>query len=82
MLLNQGMATLRVPFKPNPKDLGRPIQIQYYQMAIGLDIDCYEGRVYWSDITGKAIKSSAYNGTKCVDFLTNGRNYVHRNYKY
>lgn len=73
LLLNQGMATLRVPFNPTPRNPGRPIQIQYYQMAIGLDIDCYEGRVYWSDITGKAIKSSAYNGTGYMDFLVSGK---------
>lgn len=73
LLLNQGMATLRVPFEPTTKDMGKPIQIQYYQMAIGLDIDCYEGRVYWSDITGKAIKSSNYNGTGFQDFVLDSK---------
>lgn len=76
LLLNQGMATLRVPFVPTPRDMGRPIQIQYYQMAIGLDIDCYEGRVYWSDITGKAIKSSTYNGTDFENFLEDGKYFL------
>lgn len=73
LLLNQGMATLRVPFEQTARDIGKPIQIQYYQMAIGLDIDCIEGRVYWSDITGKAIKSSAYNGTGFQNFITEGK---------
>lgn len=67
------MATLRVPFEPKPGDLGRPIQIHHYQMAIGLDIDCIDGRVYWSDITGKAIKSSRYNGTDFKNFITEGK---------
>lgn len=73
LILNQGMATLRVPFVPTPRDMGKPIQIQYYQMAIGLDVDCYAGRVYWGDIAGKAIKTSNYNGTDYSDFLIEGK---------
>lgn len=38
----------------------------------GLTIDCVEGRVYWSDIMSKAIKSSAYNGADKEDFITEG----------
>lgn len=73
LLLNQGMATLRVPFEPTSQDQGRPIHISYLQMAIGLDIDCAEGKVYWSDITGRMIKTSKYDGTSLTSFLTNGK---------
>lgn len=68
------MATLRVPYTPEggAQPGGKPIQVSYYQMAIGIDIDCSKGRVYWTDIAGKAIKSSEYNGTKVATVLDNG----------
>jgi nidogen (entactin) len=66
------MATLKIPFEPSKKNLGKPIQIKYFQTAVGLDIDCFEGRVYWSDISGMAIRSSTYNGSAKSDFITQG----------
>ncbi|XP_071454679.1 nidogen-like isoform X2 [Hetaerina americana] len=69
LLVNQGMATLRLPFHPTSTNPGRPIQIQNYQVALGIDIDCQEGRVYWSDIIGKTIKSSKYDGSDIQTFL-------------
>lgn len=70
LLLNQGMATLRIPYNPTSSNPGQPIAIQYFQMAIGIDVDCLEGRVYWSDIAGQSIKSSKYDGTDVQNFLT------------
>ncbi|XP_069687047.1 nidogen [Periplaneta americana] len=70
LLLNQGMATLRIPYNPTPNNPGQPITIQYFQMAIGIDIDCIGGRVYWGDIAGRTIRSSKYDGTDVQDFLT------------
>lgn len=72
LLLNQGVATLKIPFEASKKNLGRPIQIRQFQTAVGLDIDCYEGRVFWSDISGRAIRSSGYNGSNKSDFITQG----------
>lgn len=37
--------------------------------AIGIDKDCAEGRVYWSDISAKAITSSKYDGTDKKVFI-------------
>ncbi|KAJ9588281.1 hypothetical protein L9F63_018354, partial [Diploptera punctata] len=34
LLLNQGMATLRIPYNPSPSNPGQPIAVQYFQMAI------------------------------------------------
>ncbi|CAB3388254.1 Hypothetical predicted protein [Cloeon dipterum] len=69
LLVNQGMATLRIPFKPTHNNKGRIIQIHYFQTAVGIDIDCHEGRVFWSDINGKAIRSADYNGVNSSRFL-------------
>lgn len=65
LLISQGVATVKVPF--NGKS-GRPISMA--QMAIGLDKDCAEGRVYWSDITAKAIYSSKYDGADKKIFIS------------
>ncbi|XP_066245508.1 nidogen [Euwallacea similis] len=70
LLLNQGWATHRIPMEPNRRDPGKPIQIKNYQTAVGLDIDCLEGRFYWSDISLNAIRSARYNGTDITDFIT------------
>jgi nidogen (entactin) len=41
-------------------------------MAIGLDKDCVEGRVYWGDIAAKKIMSAKYDGTDSKPFITEG----------
>ncbi|CAH1124061.1 unnamed protein product [Ceutorhynchus assimilis] len=70
LLLNQGWATHKIPMEANKRNPGRPIQIKTYQTAVGLDIDCLEGRVYWSDISLHAIRTSLYNGSDNSDFMT------------
>ncbi|CAG9854211.1 unnamed protein product [Phyllotreta striolata] len=70
LLLNQGMATLRVPLNPKQTRPRKPIQAKAFQTAVGLDVDCLEGRVYWSDISGRAIRSSLLNGTDKNNFVT------------
>ncbi|KAK9738878.1 Calcium-binding EGF domain [Popillia japonica] len=72
LLLNQGMATLKVPYNLSRTSRPRPIQVQMQQIAVGLDSDCLDGRFYWSDIFSRAIKSANYNGTEKKDFITYG----------
>ncbi|CAH1160142.1 unnamed protein product [Phaedon cochleariae] len=72
LLLNQGMATLRIPLQESKPRSRRPVQVKPYQTAVGLDIDCLEGKVYWSDINGRAIRSAFYNGSGKVDFIQRG----------
>lgn len=38
-------------------------------IAVGVDVDCTEQRVYWSDVASKSIKSMLYNGTGITTFL-------------
>ncbi|KAF5302810.1 hypothetical protein FQA39_LY01990 [Lamprigera yunnana] len=70
LFLNQGKATLRIPFESTPKNFAKLTYINEFQTAVGLDIDCILGRVYWSDIAGGVIKSSNYNGSGVVDFIS------------
>ncbi|KAK4886874.1 hypothetical protein RN001_003145 [Aquatica leii] len=71
LFLNQGKATLKIPFENSAKNSAKLTYINEFQTAVGLDIDCLLGRVYWSDITGRVIKSAHYNGSGVVDFITN-----------
>lgn len=66
------MATLRIPLENSKLNTKKPIQMKAYQTAVGLDIDCMEGRVYWSDISTRAIKSSLFNGSDKADFINDG----------
>ncbi|KAI9561912.1 hypothetical protein GHT06_012874 [Daphnia sinensis] len=69
LLISHGMSILRVPIQPSPSKPGRPIFVQIFQAAVGIDIDCHEGRVYWSDVNGRIITSAAYNGSNSKVFL-------------
>jgi nidogen (entactin) len=64
LFISQGVATVRIPFDGSR---GRPIAMA--QMAIGLDKDCAEGRIYWSDISTKTIQSSKYDGSDKKMFI-------------
>lgn len=63
---------LQVPYNPTNHDPAKPIMMQYLQQSIGIDIDCTENRVYWSDIAGKKIESATYMGTDVKKFITDG----------
>ncbi|GAB0089199.1 Nidogen [Sergentomyia squamirostris] len=65
LLISQGVAVVRVPFSGHR---GRPVSMS--QMAIGVDKDCIEGRVYWSDISSKTIMSSKYDGSDKKTFIS------------
>nr|XP_022918931.1 nidogen-2-like [Onthophagus taurus] len=69
VLLNQGMATLKIPFNYDGRSFIKPVQVRPMQVAVGLDVDCMEGRIYWGDISGKAIRSSNYLGNDKKVFL-------------
>ncbi|XP_058796968.1 nidogen [Phymastichus coffea] len=69
LLVNQGMATHKLPFSPSSDQPGNPIHLTNFRMAIAVDIDCSRGIVYTSDITGNKITSMAYNGSKSELFL-------------
>ncbi|XP_002089929.3 nidogen [Drosophila yakuba] len=65
LIVSQGVMIARVPL--NGRNV-RPISVA--QMAIGLDKDCVEGRVYWGDISTKKIVSAKYDGTDLRPFIT------------
>lgn len=67
LIVSQGVVIVRVPLN------GRDVQpIKVASMAIGLDKDCVEGRVYWGDISAKKIISAKYDGTDERIFISTG----------
>ncbi|XP_065209284.1 nidogen [Planococcus citri] len=62
LLINYGLGTVRLPLQGESSRQGYSIQLQADQIAIGLAIDCQEGKVYWSDYNGRKIKYSNYKG--------------------
>ncbi|XP_035915634.1 nidogen [Anopheles stephensi] len=65
LLISQGVANIRVPLNGGQ---GYPVTMAL--MSIGLDRDCAEGRIYWSDIHAKQIVSAKYDGTDQKPFIT------------
>ncbi|XP_055547444.1 nidogen [Wyeomyia smithii] len=65
LLISQGVATVKVPFSGT-----RGVPVTMAQMVIGVDKDCAEGRIYWSDISAKQIFSCKYDGTDRKPFIT------------
>ncbi len=49
-----------------------PMTVEPFQTAIGIDIDCPNQKVYWSDVAGKVIKQASFNGTEKMPFLETG----------
>lgn len=68
LLVSQGVVIVRIPL--NGKNV-RPISVA--SMAIGLDKDCVEGRIYWGDISAKKIISAKYDGSDVKPFITEGK---------
>ncbi|KAH8401667.1 hypothetical protein KR009_007215 [Drosophila setifemur] len=65
LIVSQGVVIVKVPLN------GRHVvPITVASMAIGLDKDCVEGRVYWGDISTKKIVSAKYDGTDSRPFIT------------
>ncbi|XP_063703047.1 nidogen [Culicoides brevitarsis] len=64
LFYSQGVALVRIPFNGRQ---GLPVAIT--KMAIGVDKDCAEGRLYYSDITGKSLSSVGYDGLAPKVFL-------------
>uniref|UniRef100_A0A182NFC0 Nidogen n=1 Tax=Anopheles dirus TaxID=7168 RepID=A0A182NFC0_9DIPT len=65
LLISQGVANTRVPLNGG---VGFPVTMAF--MSIGLDRDCAEGRIYWSDIAAQQIVSAKYDGTDQKPFIT------------
>lgn len=73
LLFNQGMSVLKMPLEVKVKDKGKIIVMEPFQTAVGIDIDCLNGYVYWTDVAQAKIKRARYNGSDIEVVLDQGR---------
>lgn len=72
LVASDGASVFRVPFRTSPRDFATPLQSAVYQMAVGVDVDCLAGKIYWADVAGHTIKRASYDGSGFEQFLTDG----------
>nr|CAD7429100.1 unnamed protein product [Timema monikensis] len=77
LLVSQGMATLRIPFKPKGRDVPRPISIQYFQMAIGgspegVSVDWVSRNLYWTDSSKDTLEVAGLDSQLRKTLVTEG----------
>ncbi|XP_067681271.1 nidogen-like [Haliotis asinina] len=68
LIYAQGYSISRVPYQGT----GRGQMLIYVpgQLAVGLDTDCAEGLLYWTDVAGGQIRRAQYDGTDIQTVLT------------
>uniref|UniRef100_T1JGD6 Nidogen n=1 Tax=Strigamia maritima TaxID=126957 RepID=T1JGD6_STRMM len=69
LLVNQGMATVRMPLDSSKGLSSIPVSLVPYQTALGIDVDCAAGQFYWTDVSGSTIMRAAYNGSDPNPFI-------------
>ena len=67
LISSQGSSLMKIPI--NGQSPGFPIVVQSYMTAAGIDVDCFRGKLYWTDTTGSAILRGEYEGGKPEIFL-------------
>lgn len=72
LVTSDGTSIYRVPFKITPRDFATPINSGTSQVAVGVEVDCLSGRIYWGDVVSNNIKSVAYDGSGFEQFLSHG----------
>ncbi|CAG5058827.1 unnamed protein product [Parnassius apollo] len=70
LVASDGASVFRVPFRTSPRDFATPLHSAVYQMAVGIDVDCLTGRIYWGDVAGHSIRRATYDGSGFEQFLT------------
>ncbi|UYV80529.1 NID1 [Cordylochernes scorpioides] len=69
LLFGQGMSVLKMPRDPTRDNPGHLLLMEPRQTVLGLDVDCQDGRVYWTDMAHRALRSARYNGSDSRFFL-------------
>lgn len=67
-----GMSLMKIPTWKREGEEGKQLLIKPGQTAIGLDVDCHERFIYWSDVSGKSILKADYDGGNMKAIITTG----------
>lgn len=73
LVVSEGATIYRVPFQITPRDYATPFNSATDQIAVGIDVDCVSGNIYWGDVVGNTIKRAAYDGSRYENFIRNGK---------
>ncbi|KJH50181.1 G2F domain protein [Dictyocaulus viviparus] len=68
LFISRGMAIFQRGLKPDVP--GKQVIVVPHHIAVGLDFDCMEKRLVWSDISGHSIRSASLNGSDQLSFYT------------
>ncbi|XP_013386084.1 nidogen-1 isoform X2 [Lingula anatina] len=63
LLYTQGMSIMQVPFNPSQREPGKQVLLIPGQTAIGIDVDCYERSIYWTDVSNRVIRQARLDGS-------------------
>ena len=64
ILFAQGMTILRMTIPDNENAVsGYPLITKPHQITVGLDVDCLNGYIFWSDVHNGTILRAPYNGS-------------------
>ena len=72
LVASDGASVYKVPFQVTPRDFATPLNSGISQIAVGVDVDCDVGKIYWGDVVSYAIKTAAYDGSDAGVFLSEG----------
>ncbi|KFD49897.1 hypothetical protein M513_09226 [Trichuris suis] len=62
LIFSHGMSLVQRGLQP--EDYGKQLVVVPYQVAVGLDFDCNEDKLYWSDVSGHCLRSSNLDGSE------------------
>ena len=57
------MSILEVPFQPNSNSGGKVLMQVPGQLAVGIDVDCYERYFYWTDVRMNIVSRAKMDGS-------------------
>ncbi|CAG5121406.1 unnamed protein product [Candidula unifasciata] len=63
LIYAQGTKVMRVSTDPRPGDYGQQLVYIPGSLAVGVDIDCQEGDIYWTDAAIGVIRRAKLNGS-------------------
>ncbi|KRX88301.1 Nidogen-1 [Trichinella pseudospiralis] len=61
LVFSQGMSLVQRGLLPD--DYGKQLIVVPFQIAVGVDYDCQEDKIYWTDVSGHSVHSSNLDGS-------------------
>ncbi|XP_021357021.1 nidogen-2-like [Mizuhopecten yessoensis] len=70
LLFSRGYSIHRIPYMPKEDDQGKRILYVPGQLAIGIDSDCEDRTMYWTDVSNGQIHRANLDGTDSTPVIT------------